>query len=385
MRAWIGAVLLLALAGCSTLPDGAPARAALFNDALFKPSTERLEATDIFAVSESMRRYLNVGIAAQLKDKGRREGLVDALYRDGQLKLQYDAELTRNAAQAFDARSGNCLSLVIMTAALARELGLEVRYQRVFADDIWSRAGGLDIASGHVNITIGRGHSDPRMPLTSSMQKQSITIDFIPLPRDRAYRAYSVEESTVVAMFYNNRAAEAYAGGRIDDAYWFARASIEHDPAWLAAYNTLGVIYHRHGHQREAERALAYVLEREPGNTFAMSNMAVVYQAQGRTAEAKAIVDRLAAIQPYPPFHFLDMGKAAMRAGQYAAARDFFQREVERDPSYHEFHFWLAAALGALGDGVNARKHLAIAMENSTTRGERDLYAAKLDRLNTKR
>jgi Flp pilus assembly protein TadD len=116
-----------------------------------------------------------------------------------------------------------------------------------------------------------------------------------------------------------------------------------------------------------------------------MSNMALVYEAEGRMAEAKVIVDRLAAIQPFPPFHFFDMGKAAMRAGQYAAARDFFRKEVERDASYHEFHFWLAAALGALGDGENARKHLAIAMESSTTRTERDLYAAKLDRLNSKR
>jgi hypothetical protein len=30
---------------------------------------------------------------------------------------------------------------------------------------------------------------------------------------------------------------------------------------------------------------------------------------------------------------------------------------------------------------VAARRHLAIAVENSTTRGERDIYAAKLDRI----
>jgi tetratricopeptide (TPR) repeat protein len=378
---------LLSLAACSTAPRvaDAPARGALFADALFKPPSERIAAADIFAVSESMRHYLGVTIAPQLREKGRRDGLVDALYRDGQLKLQYDAELTRNAAQAFEARSGNCLSLVIMTAALAKQLGLDVRYQRVFADDMWSRAGGLQIASGHINITIGRGRSDPRMPLTSSMQKAAITIDFIPLPRDKPYRAYSIEEPTVIAMFMNNRAAEAYAAGRLDDAYWWARASIEHDPAHLASYNTLGAVYHRHGDQREAERVLAYVLEREPANTIALSNLVLVYRSEGRAAEAKAIQDKLAAIQPYPPFHFFDRGMAAMKAGDFAAAREQFQKEVERDASYHEFHFWLAAALGALGDREGARKHLAMAMENSTTRGERDLYAAKLDRLNARR
>jgi tetratricopeptide (TPR) repeat protein len=385
MRAWAWGILLVALAGCSTasrVPDP-PTRGALLNDALFAPPSERIEVADIFALSEPMRHFLHVEIAALIRDKGKREGLADALYRDGQLRIQYDAELTRNAAQAFEARSGNCLSLVIMTAALAKELGQEVRYQRVFAEDLWSRAGGLQIASVHINITIGRGTSDPR-PLANQMHKPGITIDFIPLPRGRQYRAYPIDEATVIAMFLNNRAAEAYAAGRIDDAYWWVRASMEQDPAYLASYNTLGAIYHRHGTQREAERVFAHVLEREPANTIAMSNLALVYRADGRAAEAKVLTDRLAAIQPFPPFHFFDKGMAAMRAGDYAAARDYFRREVERDSSYHEFHFWLGAALGALGDREGARKHLAIAMENSTTRSERDLYAAKLDRIGKK-
>jgi tetratricopeptide (TPR) repeat protein len=190
-----------------------------------------------------------------------------------------------------------------------------------------------------------------------------------------------VEESTVVAMFFNNRAAEAYAAGRLDDAYWLARASVEQDPAWLAGYNTLGAIYYRHGNQREAERVLAYVLDREPGNTLALSNLELVYRAEGRAGDAKAIQEKLAAIQPFPPFYYFDRGMTAMRAGNFAAARDFFQKEVDRDASYHEFHFWLGAALGALGDREGARKQLADAMERSTTRGERAIYAAKLDRM----
>jgi tetratricopeptide (TPR) repeat protein len=369
MKLWIGAIALVALSGCSTAPIAdAPTRHALFHDELFKPPSQPIDVREIFAVSPAMREYLNVGIARQLREKGPREGLVDALYRDGQLKLQYDSALTRSAAEAFEARQGNCLSLVIMTAALARELGLEVRYQRVFVEDIWSRAGGLDIASGHVNITIGRGSRDPRMPLTSSIQKAPITIDFIPLERERYYRAYSIEEPTVVAMFLNNRAVEAYAAGRIDDAYWLARAAVESDPGWLAAFNTMGALYYRHGNPREAERALLYVLEREPANTFALSNLALAYKAEGRMADAAAVSARLAKLEPFPPFYYFDQGQAAMRAGNYAAARDFFQKEVERDASYHEFHFWLGAALGALGDREGARKHLAIAIEKSTSR-----------------
>jgi hypothetical protein len=34
-----------------------------------------------------------------------------------------------------------------------------------------------------------------------------------------------------------------------------------------------------------------------------------------------------------------------------------------------------------LGDAKSARAHLIVAMDNSNTRSEHDLYAAKLDRL----
>ena len=102
----------------------------MFNDHLFVAATERISADDVFALSDEMKRYLDTEIAGQIRAKGSRQGLFDALYSKGQLKLEYDSVMTRNAAQAFAARSGNCLSLVIMTAAFAKEMGLPVRYQR---------------------------------------------------------------------------------------------------------------------------------------------------------------------------------------------------------------------------------------------------------------
>jgi tetratricopeptide (TPR) repeat protein len=203
----------------------------------------------------------------------------------------------------------------------------------------------------------------------------------MPAARGRMFRGYAISEATVVAMFMNNRAAEAMAQGRVDDAYWWARGAIAQDPGFLAAYNTLGVVYHRRGMHAEAERALAYVLDREADNTFALSNQVLVLQGLGRGAEAAAAAQRLAKLEPQPPFHYFDRGREAMKAGDYAAARELFAREVQRDAEYHEFHFWLAAAHFALGEVAPARKHMEIALRNSTTRGDRDLYAAKLDRI----
>ena len=39
-------------------------------------------------------------------------------------------------------------------------------------------------------------------------------------------RAMAVGEDTILAMYMNNRAAEALVRGRVDDAYWLAREAI---------------------------------------------------------------------------------------------------------------------------------------------------------------
>jgi tetratricopeptide (TPR) repeat protein len=95
-------------------------------------------------------------------------------------------------------------------------------------------------------------------------------------------------------------------------------------------------------------------------------------------AEADAFQQRLALIEREAPFAHFDQGVAAAKAGRYAEARDHLLREMRRDPDYHEFHFWLALSLYGLGDVEQARKHLDLAMRNSTTVRERAIYAAKL-------
>jgi hypothetical protein len=110
----------------------------------------------------------------------------------------------------------------------------------------------------------------------------------------------------------------------------------------------------------------------------ALANLAETYGRQGRSGDAEAVRKRLAAVEPYPPFHFFNLGMAAMRQGDFRTARELFAREVARADSYHEFHFWLGVADWRLGDEAAARRHLALAMDNSVTRSQHDLYAAKL-------
>jgi len=371
------ALLQGVLAGCATAPSNHEVD-ALFRDKLFAQPGKPVRAADVFAVSDEMRHYLKVQIADHLRNKGPQQGLIDALASKNHLKVEYDAAETRNAAETFRDRAGNCLSLTIMTAALAKELGMQVHYQSVFVDENWSRSGGLYFSIGHVNLTVGKRYHDIKTKIDDNI---AITIDFNPPVENKTYHKWPIRENTVVAMFMNNRSAEALAAGKINDAYWLAREAVLQDPKFASAYNTLGVVYRRHGNLMEAEQVLARALTIEPGNTQIMSNLAVVLKDQGRESEAGTLVAKVERRQPFAPFHFFHLGQDAMKAGDYKTARDLFTREIERDPYNHEFHFWLAAAYLQLRDFNRSRKHLGIAMDFSPTKSQHSLYAAKMDRM----
>jgi Tfp pilus assembly protein PilF len=377
MKTWAGLLLTALLVACATRP-AQQADERFFSDANFAAPAERIRADDVFALSPAMKRYLDRDIADQLRRGNRQQRLVDALYGKGELRLEYDSAMTRNAAQAFEARSGNCLSLVIMTAAFAKELGLAVKYRSLYTDETLARSGDIYFVVDHINLGLGPRLGDA---LSGTQFPDVLTVDFLPSPDSSKQRARMLSEKTVIAMYMNNRAAESLARGQLNEAYWWSREAVVQDPRFTRAYNTLGVVYRRHGDLAAAERVLGYAMAQEPSNPQIVANLAQVLGNQGRAAEAGALRQRLAQLESDPPFSFFERGQAALRDGKLETAREMFAREVARAPDYHEFHYWLAITYARLGDARQAREHLALALENSTTRGDRDLYAAKLERI----
>ena len=378
-RCW-ALMLALCLSACAGGPAVQPA--GLFDDALFARAAMPPTAHEVFAVSADMRHFLDEDLAREARRKGPRTALIDALYAPGQLRLDYDAQHTRTAAEAFEARSGNCLSLVIMSAALARHLGLPVQFHSVYSDAGWGRSGDLLVSNGHVNLTLRNHYGDGRVRFDVA---EAMLIDFDPpAPGQRQYSRV-IEEATLLAMFMNNRAAELLAAGQVDDAYWHARAAIESEPNFLAAHNTLAVVYLRRGANEQAERVLRQLLAAEPANAAALANLAHLYERQGRASEAAALQQRLARLEPYPPYHFFQRGLEAMEKRDYALARTMFQKEIDRAAYHHEFHFGLALASFGLGDLKEAQRQLGLAMKASTRDAERQLYAGKLAKLKSLR
>jgi Tfp pilus assembly protein PilF len=370
------AILLVLLAGCAATPHPAPPPAELFADSRFAPPSTALGTDDLFTLSPAMRDYLHsAGFQATLRSMGREQGLLEALYTKGKLKLDYDAAYTRTAAETFRDRAGNCMSLVIMTAAFAKELGMTVRFQSVDMES-WSRNGDFYLLSGHVNILLGL-----RRQIGEVSPEQVLVVDFLPSPQAETRRTHLLSEDEIVSMFLNNRAAEALLQGQLDDAYWWARTALARGASSAMPLNTLAVIYDRHGDKPMAERAYRAALQREPENLTALRNLQPLLSSLGKTAEAQAIARQLATLEPVAPFEYFHQGVAAYQKGDFDKARALFAREVKRAYYNDEFHFWLAASYLQLGRLDEAREELALAMDNSTQSETRDRYSAKLSHL----
>lgn len=366
-------VCVWGLSGCASSP--APqviADSSLLRDQDFAPRPE--PARDIFALTPAMQDFLRSEVKRSAMSYGKVEGLINALYAGNKLILEYESSKTRNAAEAFDARAGNCLSLALMTAALAREMGLAVRYREVLTEQLWMQDRDFVVYAGHVNLTLGR--RDMTVKVINGHNSE-LVVDFLPRQQLLGQRAREVTEARIVSMYHNNRAAELIVEHDWRGAYWQARDAITADPTYAAPYNALGVIYQRRGEPALAEAAFRATLRLEADNTRALANLAALLEETGRKAEALAVSAELKRLQPEPPFHHFRLAKAALARGEYSQARDGFREALRRNGQYAEIHLGLAAAYLGLGDTRRAKAELEQALDKSGTSRDQQRYAAK--------
>ena len=374
--------LAAALAGCAVLAPP-PSPAPLLHDALFADPPRPAGADEVFTLDAPMRAHLQAVIARTSRMADRPAALAESLDALGDLRLDYDASITRNAREAYAAHAGNCLSLVIMAAALAHEMGLEVGFQSAATGDVFSREADLTLRSGHVNLVLGNRRPPARVPsalvgVTIDLDER-LVVDFLPPEALKGIKLEVIDQRRVLAMYMNNRAVETLVAQRPSEAYAWVREALRHDSGFWPAYNTLGVVYQRNGHLAAAAAVFEHILVFDPRNVATLGNLEQVRRAQGQEAQASVLAARRLALEPYPPFYFLRLGQAAMAEGQFAKARSLFNRELANRGPSHELHYWLAQAQLALGDTALAQQSLRRAMDWSQTPGQQARYSAKLD------
>lgn len=316
-----------------------------------------------FELDDEVRAFIEQRLRPTRKQEDQVEEIVSFIF--GTLDLQYELTPTRNAAQTFRDREGNCLSFVNLFVGISRERRLNPFYVEVNDYQKWRYRDGTVVSQGH--IVAG-------MYVDGDLR----TFDFLPY-RPKSYRNFEIiDDLRASAHYYNNLGAEAMFEGDLATAESLLEKAVALEPTFAKAVNNLGVALFRQGRIDDAIARYRRGLEMQPENVALLTNLAGAYQRQGRTEEASALLEQLDGLEETSPFFFIYRGELALAKGDTRGALEFMAEALRRDSEVPEVHVGLVQVYLALGELKKARHHVARALRLDATHSEARRYAALL-------
>ena len=363
--------LLLALAACETTDAGRQARleiAPLQVDGRLFTVDEALAVAspDVLAVSDAMRDFVALHTGSIHTPQSRLLALHGAIKSDAVLDMRYDPFAEGDAAATFARGTANCLSYAHMFIALAREAGLDARYQWMEVRPEWHRIGERVAVRLHVNVHV------------KTRDGGEFMIDIDPLSRSEVAGARLMTDEEGLALYHNNLAITALAEERPAEAWQEIVRGLREAPALSQLWVNLGAIYRFVGQDAEAERAYFRALEIDRGDRSAMNNLVVLYEHQGRDDEASFWLDRLARYRDRNPYYHASLGDAAMREGDWDAAVEHYSRARRLQPDDGQLIYSQGVAEYRRGNLKAAERLVSRAIEKASFPVERERYLVEL-------
>ncbi|GAB3011326.1 tetratricopeptide repeat protein [Bowmanella dokdonensis] len=285
---------------------------------------------------------------------------------------------TLTASEALTQNAGNCMSLAILTTALARLVDLELDYQMVNSIPIYQMEDKLLLLSRHVRTYL----YDPGYLPGEDMlvlRRPGIIVDYF--PNSGNHLGERVSEADFFAMYYQNMAARAMVEGDLPKAYWLIREALIYSPKNSESLNTLAVIYRQAGQDDRAERVYRYALEESGKSLNVLDNYRHLLLRQGRVDEAEALANQLTNSEDTNPYSWMKMANEAYRQGHFGHAIQFYNQAIELAPYLDQGYFGLAKTYYQRGDTIRSARALEQAMAKSYQQETRQLYFAKLQTL----
>ena len=372
--------LAMALGGCASQPvsEEAGERPVLeFPSALFGERPKIAEIADVFSLPEERQRHF----LSYFRQPFRSGTAPHRRVHQYLVEITNDFDFhndTFTASEALEASAGNCLSLAILTTALANLANVEVGYQLVEGSPIFELRGDVGVRGLHVRSLLYDPSSTTRIG-----QRNGIKIDYFPDGSERFVDNLSHDE--YYALYYSNVAGEAIANGDISTAYWLLLESLRLAPDNDKALNMMAVAYHRAGDAARAEQIYRYGVDWLPDKVSFLRNYRTLLERQGRMAEAAVISAQLAEIDEPNPFDWLAAGRSAYNNGNYREAIEFYQRAADISPYFGRAYLGIALAHYKLGETRSAERYLKQAIEKTQRVATRSMYEAKLAALTGQR
>ncbi|MFC4700377.1 tetratricopeptide repeat protein [Glaciecola siphonariae] len=381
VRSAFALVICMTLGACTVLTPHTKTATPefVFNDSVFPAAhLYPIEAPDsIFALSDEAKDFVSNAISQRKTQEGQVKDLMGHIFDRAEFDLLYQADANTNATETFENRAANCLSLTIMTYAMARHAGFNARFQQLNIPEYWTRRGGYTLLNGHINLRIV-----PKYTVSSiNLIRRNLIIDFDPQDGAYEFNADELDKTRIVSMYYNNKGAELILKGELNHAYAYLKSAVKTDPSFEGAWLNLGLVYRQAGALDLAESAYLAAIAIDDDYLTAWENLAAVYDRTSREEQARQIYADIETKRRANPYYHMMLAEEALDKEQYDESIRHFKKAISLDDAPHQFYFGMAQAYIHLGDVPATKRYLTRAKRKAGKSRVAEDYADKLSML----
>jgi len=370
---------MLVLSACAIVPapniTEKPPAPPIIKNLYIVPSQPTVALSDIYTIDDIQKKqflslynsssYLNL-----LPNKRISRYLQENL---GEFSFFAD---TLTANESLTRKQGNCLSMAIVTKALAELVNVEAQFELVATPPLYQKAGDVILISQHVRTLL----FDPKpgeLPGYDPLWRSFIRFDYF--SAGQSYRLRKVDELEFHTMYYTNKAAEAL--GRNEDAlaFWYARQSLLISQSEPQTINILAMIHNRAGQEDYAEKLYQYGLKYSGENFELLHNYHQLLTDSNRLDEANVIEKRLRKYEDPNPYKWIDMGDKEYLAKNFSSAIYYYKKANKMANYLHEGYAGIAKAHYSLGNLRSAKRAIKKAIKNTHNQDLAEVYRSQYE------
>lgn len=282
---------------------------------------------------------------------------------------------TSSASEVMRTGSANCVSLALLTKALADVAGIDVRFRATYREPVIDIRGDLLLQATHVRSYLST-EPDP-----GAIQFHQLYIDYFRGPLN--YQGDFLSAARFRATVYNNLAAEALLHNKPAQAYALVQSSLQQDPQFVPAINLMGILLRRQQQPALAQQWYEYGLAVAPKQLTLLHNYQVLAEQIADLPLQQRLNQQLVLADSDDPFELYIEALQAERAGDETLAFSFYQRLQKKVPYLLQANQALVRHYLKNQQYQAARQLIEEALEYSLEPDKRSLLETKLAVLKT--
>jgi tetratricopeptide (TPR) repeat protein len=389
---FISALLILVAACQSTSSNTSIQHEHLYLDQHFSNYQQIILETEeqLFALDDAMRTMVNEKLMPEEDLKKRAKLLIDNFFEEGDISVNYNRGSNISAIEAYHTKQANCLSLTIMSYALAKEAGFDVKLQDVEIPENWVRKGEYSLQEGHVNLVLLRPKLKKDLLIDkvnfsrTTKHKPIVTIDFDPFVVKASFKRKTITPTMITAMFYVNKGAEHLVQKEYEHAYAYFRGATELAPSFSAPWVNIGILHSINNNIERAEASYRYALSIDDQNYSAMKNLIALLSKQDRAGEVSVIEKKLQQKRLLNPYYYALLADEAFYRDEYQLAIKHYRHAIRLNKKEHVFYFGLAKVYYEMDNFKQAENMMNKALRYNKEMTIKHQYIAKLNYLQYK-